>query len=162
MTMLRRLQVDALLCSGDFDDIDALMAAMQQGVELAGATTRQAVVEQFNPHGFTGVLILAESHLVLSTWPEYQYASMDAALCNEQQSPGLLVQPLLQLLQPQQCNETTIASSMVLPQSRQVKTTSTSASIEVSTGIGTGTGTSTSTSVGSRADIAGLVQSTVD
>lgn len=37
----------------------------------------------FVPHGLTVALILKESHLVLSTWPERRYAVMSLQLCAE-------------------------------------------------------------------------------
>lgn len=41
----------------------------------------------FIPHGLTVALILKESHLVLSTWPEHRYAALSLQLCSE--TPGL-------------------------------------------------------------------------
>lgn len=32
-------------------------------------------------HGYTGVVILAESHISVHTWPEKGYAAIDAFMC---------------------------------------------------------------------------------
>ncbi|OTA16738.1 S-adenosylmethionine decarboxylase proenzyme [Xenorhabdus beddingii] len=38
---------------------------------------------EFKPYGVSGVLILAESHFTIHTWPEYDYAALDLFICNE-------------------------------------------------------------------------------
>lgn len=38
-------------------------------------------IHKFAPHGVTIVSILKESHLALSTWPEYNYAALSLQLC---------------------------------------------------------------------------------
>ncbi|MBI2859431.1 MAG: adenosylmethionine decarboxylase [Chloroflexi bacterium] len=47
----------------------------------AGATVVQKAFHQFNPHGVSGVVIIAESHLFIHTWPEYGYAAVDIFTC---------------------------------------------------------------------------------
>lgn len=42
---------------------------------------------EFSPHGLTAFMILRESHLALSTWPEYRYAALNLLLCGA--CPGL-------------------------------------------------------------------------
>lgn len=37
---------------------------------------------QFQPQGVTGILLLAESHISIHTFPEYSYASVDFYLCS--------------------------------------------------------------------------------
>ena len=43
---------------------------------------------QFNPHGVSGVVIIAESHLCIHTWPEYGYAAVDIFTCGDSVQPG--------------------------------------------------------------------------
>jgi S-adenosylmethionine decarboxylase len=34
-------------------------------------------------NGFTGVALLAESHISIHTWPEYAYAAIDIFMCGD-------------------------------------------------------------------------------
>jgi S-adenosylmethionine decarboxylase proenzyme len=49
----------------------------------AGATVVQKAFHQFNPHGVSGVVIIAESHLFIHTWPEHGYAAVDIFTCGD-------------------------------------------------------------------------------
>ena len=67
-----------LLC-----DADALRALCRAEVHAAGL---QSVGELFHPfgagQGVTGVVLLAESHLALHTWPELKAVTVDVYVCN--------------------------------------------------------------------------------
>ena len=62
-------------------DITALKHAMEECAKNAGATVVETVLHQFNPHGLSGVVVIAESHLAIHTWPEHQYAAIDIFTC---------------------------------------------------------------------------------
>ena len=97
---LRRRVVEARGCTGELRDADALLAAMREGAARAGAEVRQGTREPFLPHGATCVLVLAESHLVVSTWPEHRFAAVDACVCGPAVDLEALVAPVLALLAP--------------------------------------------------------------
>ena len=40
------------------------------------------VFHQFAPVGVTGVVLLAESHLSVHTWPELRFAAVDVYVCD--------------------------------------------------------------------------------
>ena len=44
------------------------------------------VFDLFNPHGVRGVVLTAESHLAIHTWPEYGHAANDFT-CDEVVGP---------------------------------------------------------------------------
>ena len=46
------------------------------GVTIVGET-----FHRFAPHGVTGVLAIAESHICVHTWPEHNYAAVDIFTC---------------------------------------------------------------------------------
>lgn len=48
----------------------------------SGMTPLKDVFHTFTPHGVSGVLLLAESHVSLHTWPEFGYAAVDFFTCN--------------------------------------------------------------------------------
>ena len=51
-------------------------------VEAAGLTTVGVSFHQFEGFGFTGCIVLAESHLAIHTWPERQGLTLDVYVCN--------------------------------------------------------------------------------
>lgn len=38
-------------------------------------------LHKFSPHGVSGVAIIAESHISIHTWPEYNFAAIDIFVC---------------------------------------------------------------------------------
>ena len=51
-------------------------------VAASGLTTMDATFHQFEGSGFTGTVVLAESHLAIHTWPERQGLTLDVYVCN--------------------------------------------------------------------------------
>jgi spermidine synthase len=51
-------------------------------VSAAGLTTMDATFHTFEGGGFTGTVVLAESHLAMHTWPERQGLTLDVYVCN--------------------------------------------------------------------------------
>ncbi len=55
----------------------------QERVAAAGLTTVGALFHSFGVGGgVTGVVVLAESHLSIHTWPEAGYVTLDVYVCN--------------------------------------------------------------------------------
>ncbi len=52
-----------------------------------GATVVQKCFHMFNPHGVSGVVIIAESHFAIHTWPEFGYAAVDLFTCGDKCNP---------------------------------------------------------------------------
>ena len=94
---LRRWNWSGHECSGELHQAKPLLQAMLAGVEISGASVRSQTQENFLPHGVTLVLVLAESHFVASTWPEFRFASIDIAICSDTVSIERLTGPLLDL-----------------------------------------------------------------
>ncbi|MGA1843017.1 MAG: adenosylmethionine decarboxylase [bacterium] len=69
------------------NSIDAVKMFMQEAAAISQATIVQSVFHMFNPHGVSGVVIIAESHFAIHTWPEYGYAAVDLFTCGEQVDP---------------------------------------------------------------------------
>jgi S-adenosylmethionine decarboxylase len=82
------------------DDVDALKAALFAAVSAAGATALRTVHHKFHPQGASVVILVAESHLSIHTWPEKAYAAVDIFTCG-QTLARQGVQPLLDALKPQ-------------------------------------------------------------
>ena len=69
---------------------DTLMAAAKD----CGATIVGESFHQFSPYGVSGVVIIAESHLLIHTWPEYGYAAVDIFTCGDSVQPQRAAQEL--------------------------------------------------------------------
>lgn len=61
--------------------------SMKDAARACGATIVQSCFHRFNPYGVSGVVVIAESHLAIHTWPEFGYASVDLYTCGEQCDP---------------------------------------------------------------------------
>ena len=51
-------------------------------VQTAGLTVMDASFQQFDGSGFTGTVVLAESHIAVHTWPERAGLTLDVYVCN--------------------------------------------------------------------------------
>lgn len=96
--LLRRWSWSGFQCAGDLCNSAPLLDAMLDGVQDSGAHVRHQSIEQFVPHGVTLVLVLSESHFVVSTWPEFGFASIDISVCSDLVELERLSGPLVSLL----------------------------------------------------------------
>lgn len=65
------------------NDTRIIREILTEAALLADAHIVGTAFHQFNPHGVSGVIIIAESHLSIHTWPEYGYAAIDIFTCGE-------------------------------------------------------------------------------
>ena len=84
----RHLLLELKNCNQEvLNDLDFIRNCLSETAEQIGATVVNQSFHQFNPHGISGVVIIAESHLCIHTWPEYGYASVDVFTCGETIDP---------------------------------------------------------------------------
>ena len=69
------------------DNLELLEQYLEEAVRLSGATIVRSVFHRYNPQGVSGVVVIAESHLSVHTWPEYAYAAVDFFACGESVDP---------------------------------------------------------------------------
>lgn len=67
--------------------LDFVRDTMISAAHVAKATVIDAVFHEFNPFGVSGVVVIAESHLTIHTWPEYAYAAVDIFTCGDKIRP---------------------------------------------------------------------------
>ena len=72
---------------GNTNDLDLIREAMITAAIECGAVVLGDSFHRFSPQGVSGVVVIAESHLSIHTWPEYGYAALDIFTC------GTAVQP---------------------------------------------------------------------
>lgn len=64
------------------NDAQAIEAALVRAAEAAKAHVLHVQLHTFEPSGgVTGVVLLAESHISIHTWPERAYAAIDIFMC---------------------------------------------------------------------------------
>jgi len=68
----------------NLDNPQVIEDALCQGAVAAGATILHAHFHHFSPYsGVSGVVVLAESHISIHTWPERNYAAIDVFMCGD-------------------------------------------------------------------------------
>ena len=69
------------------NNVDMVEKLMIEAALECGATIVQKCFHMFNPYGVSGVVIIAESHLAIHTWPELGYAAVDLFTCGDKCDP---------------------------------------------------------------------------
>ncbi|UCF32025.1 MAG: S-adenosylmethionine decarboxylase proenzyme [bacterium] len=84
----RHILVEYYDCDpGILNDRDFIEGSMKDAARKAGATIVDSIFQRFSPHGISGVVVIAESHLAIHTWPEYGYAAVDLFTCGKNVDP---------------------------------------------------------------------------
>jgi S-adenosylmethionine decarboxylase proenzyme len=68
--------------------VDHLETIMNRIAEKCGFHVVARAFHQFEPHGSTGVLVLAESHFSAHTYPEHNRIYIDVFCCSPQFDPS--------------------------------------------------------------------------
>ncbi len=83
-TLGKQLVVEFFGCNRIIlDDIEQIEKIMLDAALAAHATIVAHKFHQFSPQGVSGAVIVAESHLAIHTWPEYNYCHVDIFTCGE-------------------------------------------------------------------------------
>ncbi len=70
-------------------DVDKVREMMIGAANISRATVMEVAFHRFEPQGVSGVVVLAESHISIHTWPEAGYAAMDFYTCGDHTDPWL-------------------------------------------------------------------------
>src|SRR5262245_6737713 len=86
----RHLLLELFDCDSDaITNLEAVKGALVEAAKRAQATIVDVVFHEFNPFGISGVVVIAESHLSIHTWPEYRYAAVDIFSCGDVLQPSV-------------------------------------------------------------------------
>jgi S-adenosylmethionine decarboxylase len=85
------------------NSLASIEALMRAAADAAGATVVKSSFHKFGPHGVSGVLVLAESHLSVHTWPESDYAATDIYTCGDTCTPQRAHEVLQVALKAKRC-----------------------------------------------------------
>ena len=105
----RQILAEFYECDEDIlRDEEAIRKAMLEACEIGKATVVTDTFHSFSPYGVSGVVVIAESHVAVHTWPEYGYAAVDIFTCGQTISPWDLFKHL------QKCFKSKHTSNMEL------------------------------------------------
>jgi len=81
----RHLLLELYDCDrNSLNQVEYVEEALLQAAMAANATIIESKFHQFNPYGISGVVVIAESHLTIHTWPEHAYAAVDVFTCDDE------------------------------------------------------------------------------
>ena len=99
MALGKHLLLELMDCNHDLlNNIDFLRKSLSDVATQIGATVIKDSFYQFTPQGVSGVVIIAESHISIHTWPEYNFAAVDVFTCGDVIEPRDAVKPLAEKL----------------------------------------------------------------
>lgn len=81
-TIARHLIAELYGCPQErLNDLDGIRRLMLSAAEVVGATVLKEAFHPFEPDGVSGVVVIAESHLSIHTWPGRGYGAIDIFTC---------------------------------------------------------------------------------
>ena len=87
----RQILVEFYGCDRDvLNDEPLIREILLEGVRRSNATIVSDTFHTFSPHGVSGVVVIAESHVAIHTWPEHGYAAVDIFTCGETIDPWII------------------------------------------------------------------------
>lgn len=78
----QHLLVDLWQAKG-LDNPEFIASTLRDAARAAGATVLHEHFHRFSPTGVSGVVVLAESHISIHSWPEQEYAAVDIFMCGD-------------------------------------------------------------------------------
>ncbi len=69
------------------NDLESMQEAMLGAAAAAGAHVVDSTFHRFPVQGLSGVVVLAESHISVHTFPEHGYAAFDIFTCGQRVDP---------------------------------------------------------------------------
>ncbi len=81
-SLLELVLIDLYECDQErLGDADLIRDGMLKAAELMGAEVIGHSFHAFRPWGVSGTVTIAESHLAVHTWPEFNFASVTFETC---------------------------------------------------------------------------------
>lgn len=81
------------------NDLKRIEEILISAAKEAKATIVESHFHKFSPFGISGVVVIAESHLSIHTWPEYGYAAVDIFTCGDTLQPFVAASYLINRFQ---------------------------------------------------------------
>ena len=115
----RHLLLELFDCDLDaINNVEAVKGALIEAAKRAQATIVDVVFHEFNPFGVSGVVVIAESHLAIHTWPEYRYAAVDIFSCGDVLQPEVAARYLVEQFGAERTSAVEMQRGMFLSRTR--------------------------------------------
>jgi S-adenosylmethionine decarboxylase len=102
--VLRQYIGDYINCNHDPKTLNSpefLRVAAEKAIELSNTSILKQIEHQFTPQGYTLLMILADSSLILHSWPEEKFISVEIFTCAERANPERGLIYLKEVLKPE-------------------------------------------------------------
>ena len=76
------------------NDVSYIENSLIEATKASNATIISHNFHKFSPYGVSGVVVIAESHVAIHTWPEYNYAAVDIFTCGDTIDPWIIQEQL--------------------------------------------------------------------
>ncbi len=101
----RHLLIELKGCNTNLlDNLEFLRECLHSAAGRSGATVVGDSFYHFSPHGVSGVVNIAESHLSIHTWPECGYAAVDVFTCGDKVEPEEAARMIMQSVEATDCS----------------------------------------------------------
>jgi len=91
----RQILVEFYDCDeSKINDVSYIENSLIQATKASNATIISHNFHKFSPYGVSGVVVIAESHVAIHTWPEYNYAAVDIFTCGDTIDPWVIQEHL--------------------------------------------------------------------
>jgi len=81
------------------NDVEYIESSILAATRASRATIISHNFHKFSPHGVSGVVVIAESHVSIHSWPEYDYAAVDIFTCGDTIDPWVIQEHLKEAFQ---------------------------------------------------------------
>ncbi|AEH25375.1 adenosylmethionine decarboxylase [Pyrococcus yayanosii] len=94
--------VEAAGCDPEIiGNADKIREIFLEAAKISNMEVKASYFFKFSPTGVSGVVIVAESHISVHTWPEKGYAALDVYTCGEKADPEKAVDYILEKFKAQ-------------------------------------------------------------
>jgi S-adenosylmethionine decarboxylase proenzyme len=91
----RQILVEFYDCDqSKLNDVSYIESSLINAAKASKATLISHNFHKFSPYGVSGVVVIAESHIAIHTWPEYLYAAVDIFTCGDTIDPWVIQEKL--------------------------------------------------------------------
>jgi S-adenosylmethionine decarboxylase len=78
----QQLLIDFYQCNYDIINcVEKLTAILKEAIEICGYQILKTISHKYEPQGISVIVIIAESHFSIHTWPEDNWAAIDIFTC---------------------------------------------------------------------------------
>ncbi len=81
------------------NDLKKVQDILISAAKEVKATIIETSFHKFSPFGISGIVVIAESHISIHTWPEHSYAAIDIFTCGQVLKPEIAARHLIHRFQ---------------------------------------------------------------